>query len=68
MAEQQAQEERASESGYNAPVPDKTADVQNEKSTEKPAEKGCQSAVGIAPLLALILSGIYVAENKKRNR
>ena len=35
---------------------------------EKPAEKGCQSAVGIAPLLALILSGIYVAENKKRNR
>ena len=39
LAEQQAQEERASESGYNAPVPDKTADVQNEKSTEKPAEK-----------------------------
>lgn len=37
-------------------------------SAEKPAEKGCQSAVGIAPLLALILSGIYVAENKKRNR
>lgn len=34
----------------------------------KSAEKGCQSAVGIAPLLALILSGIYVAENKKRNR
>ena len=39
LAEQQAQEERASESGYNAPVPDKTADAQNEKSTEKPAEK-----------------------------
>ena len=35
---------------------------------EKPAEKGCQSAAGIAPLLALMLSGIYVAEKKKRNR
>lgn len=39
LAEQQAQEERTSESGYNAPVPDKTADVQSEKPTEKPAEK-----------------------------
>lgn len=38
-AEQQAQEERASESGYNAPVPDKTADVQSEEPAEKPAEK-----------------------------
>ena len=39
LAEQQAQEERASESGYNAPVPDKTADVQSEEPAEKPAEK-----------------------------
>lgn len=39
LAEQQAQEESASESGYNAPVPDKTADVQSEKPAEKPAEK-----------------------------
>lgn len=39
LAEQQAQEERASESGCNAPVPDKTADVQSEKPAEKPAEK-----------------------------
>ncbi len=39
LAEQQAQEERVSESGYNAPVPDKTADVQSEKPAEKPAEK-----------------------------
>ena len=35
---------------------------------EKPAEKGCQSAAGIAPLLALMLSGILIAERKKRNR
>ena len=39
LAEQQAQEERASESGYNASVPDKTADVQSEEPAEKPAEK-----------------------------
>lgn len=39
LAGQQAQEERASESGYNAPVPDKTADVQSEEPAEKPAEK-----------------------------
>lgn len=39
LAEQQAQEERASESGYNAPVLDKTADVQSEEPAEKPAEK-----------------------------
>lgn len=39
LVEQQAQEERASESGYNAPVPDKTADVQSEEPAEKPAEK-----------------------------
>lgn len=39
LAEQQAQEERASESGCNAPVPDKTADVQSEKPAKKPAEK-----------------------------
>lgn len=39
LAEQQAQEERVSESGYNTPVPDKTADVQSEEPAEKPAEK-----------------------------
>ena len=39
LAEQQTQEERASESGYNAPAPDKTADAQSEKPAEKPAEK-----------------------------
>ena len=39
LAEQQAQEESASESGYNATVPDKTADVQSEEPAEKPAEK-----------------------------
>lgn len=37
--ERRRQEERASESGYNAPVPDKTADVQSEEPAEKPAEK-----------------------------
>lgn len=39
LAEQQAEEESTSESDYNAPVPDKTADVQSEKPAEKPAEK-----------------------------
>lgn len=39
LVEQQTQEERASESGYDTPVPDKTADVQSEEPAEKPAEK-----------------------------
>lgn len=39
LVEQQTQEERASESGYDTPVPDKTADAQSEEPTEKPAEK-----------------------------
>lgn len=37
-AEERRRQE-ASESGYNAPVPDKTADVQSEEPAEKPAEK-----------------------------
>lgn len=39
LAEQQTQEERTSESGYDTPVPDKTADAQSEEPAEKPAEK-----------------------------
>lgn len=39
LVEQQTQEERASESGYNTPVPDKTADAESEEPAEKPAEK-----------------------------
>lgn len=39
LVEQQTQEERASESGYDTPVPDKTADAQSEEPAEKPAEK-----------------------------
>lgn len=39
LVEQQTQEERTSESGYDTPVPDKTADVQSEEPAEKPAEK-----------------------------
>ena len=39
LVEQQTQEERASESGYDTPVPDKTADVQSEEPAEKLAEK-----------------------------
>lgn len=37
--ERRRQEERASESGYDTPVPDKTADAQSEEPAEKPAEK-----------------------------
>lgn len=39
LVEQQTQEERASESGYDTPVPDKTADAESEEPAEKPAEK-----------------------------
>lgn len=39
LVEQQTQEERTSESGYDTPVPDKTADAQSEEPAEKPAEK-----------------------------
>ena len=39
LVEQQTQEERASESGYDTPVPDKTADAQSEEPAENPAEK-----------------------------
>lgn len=39
LVEQQTQEERTSESGYDTPVPDKTADAQSEEAAEKPAEK-----------------------------
>lgn len=39
LAEQQAQQERTSESGYNTPVPDKKVDMQSEEPAEKPAEK-----------------------------
>ena len=39
LVEQQTQEERTSEAGYDTPVPDKTADAQSEEPAEKPAEK-----------------------------
>lgn len=39
LVEQQTQEERASQSGYDTPVPDKTADAESEEPAEKPAEK-----------------------------
>ncbi|UVY23821.1 MAG: Protein of unknown function (DUF1351) [Bacteriophage sp.] len=39
LVEQQTKEERTSESGYDTPVPDKTADAQSEEPAEKPAEK-----------------------------
>lgn len=39
LVEQQTQEERTSEAGYDTPVPDKTADAQSEEPAEKPAKK-----------------------------